>query len=84
MGLGFLAGSLRGRVFSDRVSIAVLLVGVGVVVAALTELLLAPPPGPQRWFVPMLVRAVYSAVAAVPVYLLLRSLARFYPEPGKL
>ncbi|NPV47670.1 MAG: hypothetical protein HPY69_11975 [Armatimonadetes bacterium] len=84
MGLGFFAGSLRGRVFADRVLVAMLLVGIGVLVASLVELLLAPPPSPQPWMWQALVRALYSAAVAAPIYLLVRSLRRFYPEPETL
>lgn len=84
MGLGFLAGSLRGRVFADRVLMAVLLVGVAVVVASFVELIVAPPPAPQPWAVQTMVRALYSAAVAAPIYLLVRSLRRFYPAPETL
>jgi cell shape-determining protein MreD len=84
MSLGFFAGSLRGRVFADRVLIAVLLVGVGALLAAVVELVVAPPAGPQPWLTQTLLRALYSAAMAVPIYLLVRSLRRFYPEPETL
>ena len=81
MGLGFVAGSLRGRVFADRVLVAMLLVALAEVIASLVQLLLAPPPSPQAWLGQLLVRALYSGVLAVPLYLLVRGLARYYPEP---
>jgi len=84
MGLGFVAGALRGRVFADRVLMAVLLVGIGAIIASLVELLLAPPASPQPWIGQTLVSALYSAAAAAPIYLLVRALRRFYPEPETL
>lgn len=84
MGLGLVAGSLRGRVFADRISIAVLLVALGEVLASIVQLLLAPPPSPQAWFGHMLMRALYSGLLAVPLYLLVRALRRHYPEPEVL
>lgn len=84
MGLGFLAGALRGRVFADRVLMAMLLVGIGVLGASIVELLLAPPPSPQPWIGQALVKALYSAALAAPVYMLVRSVRRFYPEPETL
>lgn len=84
MGLGFLAGAMRGRMFSDRLSLAVILVAAGVIVAAVVNLLLAPPASPQSWVSVVLARAVYSAIATIPIYSLMHYLARHYPEPEDL
>ena len=84
MGLGFLAGAMRGRMFSDRLSLAMILIAAGVVVAAIVNLLLAPPPNPQAWVSTVLARAVYAALATMVIYPLVRLLARYYPEPEEL
>jgi cell shape-determining protein MreD len=84
MGLGFLAGAMRGRMFSDRLSLAMILIGAGVIVAAIVNLLLAPPPTPQSWISVVLARAFYGAVAAMAIYPLVRLLSRYYPVPEEL
>jgi hypothetical protein len=84
MGLGFLAGALRGRVFADRILIAMLLVAIGGGLSALVELVMAPPASPKAWFVQVLVRTLYSALIALPLYLLVQALGRYYPEPENL
>jgi rod shape-determining protein MreD len=84
MGLGFLAGAMRGRMFSDRLSLAMILIGAGVIVAAIVNLLLAPPPTPQSWITVVLARAFYGALATVAIYPLVRLLARYYPVPEEL
>lgn len=81
MGLGFLAGTMRGRMFSDRLSLAAILVAAGVIVAAIINLLLAPPPSPQSWLVVVLARAVLSALATIPIYPLVRVLSQYHPLP---
>ncbi|MBU0609416.1 MAG: hypothetical protein KKI08_16135 [Armatimonadetes bacterium] len=81
MGLGFLAGTMRGRMFSDRLSVAAILVAAGVIVAAITKLLLAPPLSPESWVAVVLARAVFSALLTIPVYSLVRWLSRYYPLP---
>ena len=75
MSLGLLAGSLRGRVFADRISVAVGLVIAGVAVASLVRLVLWPPPSPQRWITLVLSQSLYSGLLTPPVYLLARALA---------
>lgn len=84
MGLGFVAGSMRGRMFSDRLSLAVIIVAAGVFVASVISLMLAPPPSPQSWVAAVLARAVYSAALTIPIYPLTRYLAHYYPEPDEL
>jgi len=81
MGLGFLAGTMRGRMFSDRLSLAVILIAAGVLVTGPINLLLAQPPSPQAWVAAVLGRAVFSALLGVLVYPLVRLLSQFYPLP---
>ncbi len=81
MGLGFLAGTMRGRMFSDRMSVAAILVAAGVIVAAITKLLLAPPLSPESWVAVVFARAVFSALLTVPIYPLARWLSQYYPLP---
>ncbi|MEN6640851.1 MAG: hypothetical protein ABFE08_00250 [Armatimonadia bacterium] len=84
MGLGFLSGAMRGKMFSDRLSLAVILVAAGVVVASVINLLLAPPPSPQSWVIAVLAKAIYSGIMTIPLYGLMRVLARHYPDPQDL
>jgi cell shape-determining protein MreD len=81
MGLGFVAGTMRGRMFSDRVSLAAILVAASVIVAALIKLILAPPPSPESWLAVVFARAVFSALATIPIYPLVRLLSQYYPLP---
>jgi len=81
MGLGFLAGTMRGRMFSDRLSLAAILVAAGVILAAIVSLLLAPPPSPQSWIAAVGARAVATALATIPIYPLVRWLSQYYPLP---
>lgn len=82
--LGFLAGAMRGRMFSDRLLLAAIVVAAGVIIAAVINLLLAPPPSPQSWVSAVLARALISAVLTIPIYSLMRYLSRYYPEPEDL
>lgn len=82
--LGFLAGAMRGRMFSDRLLLAAIVVAAGVVIAAVINLLLAPPPSPQSWISAVLARSLLSAILTIPVYSLMRYLSRYYPEPEDL
>jgi cell shape-determining protein MreD len=80
MSLGLLAGSLRGRMYSDRITVAMIIVAVSVVMASVIRLVLAPPPSPQSWLVVVTIRSLYSAVMAIPIYLMVRAVRRYYPE----
>jgi hypothetical protein len=84
MALGFLAGAMRGRMFSDRILLAMIVVAVGVIVAAVIGLILAPPPSPQAWVSVIFARAIFSALLTIPLYSLMRYLSRYYPEPDDL
>jgi hypothetical protein len=84
MGLGFLAGAMRGRMFSDRLSLAMILVAAGVIVASIVNLVLAPPANPEFWVGAVFSRAIYAAIVTVGVYPLMRLLGRYYPIPEEL
>lgn len=84
MTLGFLAGAMRGRMFSDRVLLAAIVVMAAVIVAAIIGLLLAPPPSPQAWVSAVFFRALFSGLLTIPIYSLMRLLSRYYPEPDDL
>ncbi|MEI6500703.1 MAG: hypothetical protein WCP21_06705 [Armatimonadota bacterium] len=84
MTLGFLAGAMRGRMFSDRLLLAMIVSAAGVIIAGVVNLLLAPPPIPQAWISAVLARAMFTALLTVPLYSLMRYLSRYYPEPGEL
>lgn len=81
MGLGFLTGAMRGRMFADRLLLAAILVGAGEIVASVVNLVLAPPPSAQAWVAAVFARALFSALLTIPLYLLMRFLSRYYPEP---
>lgn len=84
MGLGFLAGAMRGRMFSDRLLLAMIVVAAAVVVAAVVNLVLAPPPTLGNWISAVFTRALFSGLLAMPVYGLMRWLSRYYPKPEDL
>jgi len=76
---GFLAGTVRGKVFTERRTIG-FLVGLGsVVVAELVSGALDPPAPPLIWLRVIGLEAVYSAIFAVPLYILVCWLDRLLP-----
>jgi hypothetical protein len=72
---------MRGRMFSDRLSVATILVAGGVIVAAIINLLLAPPPSPQSWIAVVFARAVFTGLITIPIYPLVRWLSQYHPLP---
>jgi len=65
---GFAAGTLRGRIFTERRSVS-LLVGFGaVVVAELVAYVAAPQVPTLRWLRIVGLHAMYSAIFAFPLY----------------
>jgi hypothetical protein len=73
---GFGAGVLRGGFFSTRISVAVLVAVAASLVATIVALLLVPPARPRPWLYPMVVRAAYTGLWAIPLFALIRWLTR--------
>ncbi len=74
MSAGTAVGLVRGRLFADRVVVAVVIVLCAVPVVDLIRLIFAPPASPGAWFVQTLVGGPYSAILAVPVYLMVKGI----------
>lgn len=74
MSVGTAVGVVRGRLFADRVLVAALIVLCAAPAVDLIRLVFAPPPSPGSWLAQTLVGAPYSAVAAAPVYLIVRAI----------
>jgi len=76
MGIGLLAGLLRGGLFSTRITVAVVASLVGSIAAWLINLILAPPAEPLSWFRLMIMTALSTAVWSIPVFALFRAVGR--------
>ena len=74
MGTGTALGWVRGSVFADRVMVAVVVVLCTAPVVDVIRLIFAPPASPGPWLIQTIVGAPYSALAAAPIYLLVRSI----------
>lgn len=81
IGLGALTGLLRGRIFSDRIIVAMLVTFMGVFVANFIELIFYPPPALVAWLTGTVVQALLSAVAAAPLFAVVRAVVRCFPAP---
>jgi len=78
---GTLVGFMRGTLLADRVLVPMLVVLVAAPIGDLLRLLIAPPDQLSPWLLAMLTAALYSALVAAPVYLLVRLLTdRLYQE----
>jgi len=73
MSAGTAVGLVRGRVFAERVLVAVLVVLCAAPAADLIRLVFAPPPSLGSWLTQVLIGAPYSAAAAAPMYLVVRA-----------
>ncbi len=73
MGVGLLAGFLRGGVFSTRIVVAVVASLVASIAGALITLILAPPGEPLSWLRLMLTTAVVTALWSIPVFAVFRA-----------
>lgn len=81
MGLGAVAGLLRGRIFSDRIVVATLVTFVAVIVANFIELVFYPPPAFLPWLIGTTAQAVFSGLAAAPLFAAVRATASRFPTP---
>ncbi len=73
MGIGLLAGLLRGGLFSSRITVAVVASFVGSLAAWLINLILTPPAEPLTWLRLMILTALSTAVWSIPVFALFRA-----------
>ena len=83
IGTGFIAGSLSGRLFSTRITVAVMATLAAVAAASLVYLILAPPPQFIPWLRTVALTIVSTGLWAIPLYALFRAVgARLTPEPN--
>lgn len=80
IGLGGVAGLLRGRIFSDRIVVAMLVTFAGVVAANFVELIFYPPPAFRTWLVGTGAQALLSGIAAAPLVAVVRAVATYFPS----
>lgn len=81
MGVGLLAGSLRGGLFSTRISVAVIAALIATMAAALVNLILAPPAEPLAWLRLTFMTAIATALWTIPVFAAFRAVGhRFAPD----
>jgi len=81
LGLGTLAGLLRGRIFSDRIVVAMLVTFGAVLVANFVELIFYPPPAFLAWLTGTVVQALLSGLAAAPLFAVVRATVSRIPSP---
>jgi hypothetical protein len=79
MGAGALLGLFGGRVFPDRVVVAMLVTAVAVVTTNLVEMLFLPPASFVPWLAETFAQAALSGLVAAPLFALLRSLFGYFP-----
>lgn len=65
--VGSLAGFLRGTVFVERATVAMLMAAVGVIISELVRLVFQPPPEFLVWLRVTLYAALFTAVLAPAV-----------------
>ena len=83
IGTGFIAGSLSGRIFSTRITVAVIASLAATAAASLIHLILAPPPEFIPWLRTAALTVISTGLWAIPVYALFRAIgARLTPEPN--
>lgn len=73
MGLGVTVGWLRGALLAERLAVAVVAVLVAAPLVDVIRMLFAAPPSPEPWLLRTLTTAPYSALAAAPVYAIVRA-----------
>lgn len=83
IGIGFIAGSLSGRIFSTRIAVAVMVALVAAVAASLVHLILTPPPQFLPWLRTAALTVISTGLWTIPLYALFRAIgARLTPEPN--
>ncbi len=83
IGTGFIAGSLSGRLFSTRITVAVIASLVAVAAASLVHLILVPPPQFFPWLRTAALTVVSTGIWAIPVYAFFRAIGAWLtPEPS--
>ncbi len=81
IGLGAVSGLLRGRIFSDRIVVAILLTFVAVIVAYFVELVFYPPSAFWPWLIGTTGQALLSSLAAAPLFAAVRAAVSRFPAP---
>jgi hypothetical protein len=81
MGCGTLLGILSQTVFSNRLPLLMLTVFLAVLVAGLVGLVFIPPPTFGAWLAHLLLEALYSALATVPLAWLARQILSSHGSP---
>ena len=83
MGLGVLSGLLRGRIFSDRIVVAMLLTFVAVLMANFVELVFYPPPAFLAWLTGNLAQALVSSMVVVVLFAAIRAIVSRFPTSAE-
>ena len=81
MSVGTAVGLVRGRLFADRVTVAVAIVLCLAPVVDLIRLIFCPPASPGSWLLQTIAGAPYSAMAAAPMYVVVRGIAERLAGP---
>ena len=76
---GYVAGSLRGRLFADRLRVAALVCAGAAVLADVGRLILAPPLDIVQWLLSLFANVLYSLALGPVIYVPLRAIARQWP-----
>ncbi len=79
MGVGYLSGRLRGRLYAESVPVAALVCALGALLAEIVRLLIAPPPDPASLLVSGPARVGFALVLGPVLYLLLKAVNRRWP-----
>jgi len=74
MGVGVVIGVLRGQLLAERMLVASLVALLAVPIAELIRVLFAAPPSPGPWLMQVIIAAPYTALAAAPVFAVVRGL----------
>ncbi len=84
IGVGLLAGFLRGGLFSTRITVAIIAALVASVASSLVNLILAPPSEPLLWVRLSIMTALVTALWTIPLFSLFRAIGyRFIPESSE-
>ncbi len=81
IGVGVGAGIVRANLLADSPFVAGLITLGAVPISNFVELLFTPPPSLVSWVLLTVCQAPYTAVLAIPLYLLLQPLLREPPAP---
>jgi len=79
MVVGFLAGQARGRVFVDHILAAPVVAVLATLLAALIQLVVAPPPAFVPWLGQLAIGLLYNAVISPVSYTYVRAVNQRWP-----